>query len=156
MEYFKLRTGTNIEHIPYRGTAPAINDVIGGQVEVIMTGVPAVLQQVRAGKLRALAVSSRLPVASLPELPTIAASGVADFEAIQWYGIVAPARTPAAVIALLNAEIGRALQTPALKERLDAEGAEAAPGTPDAFGALIVAEIARWKPVIEQAHMQPE
>jgi tripartite-type tricarboxylate transporter receptor subunit TctC len=156
MEYFKLRTGTNIEHIPYRGTAPAINDVIGGQVEVIMTGVPAVLQQVRAGKLRALAVSSRLPVASLPELPTIAASGLADFEAIQWYGIVAPARTPAAVIALLNAEIGRALQTPALKERLDAEGAEAAPGTPDAFGALIVAEIARWKPVIEQAHMQPE
>jgi tripartite-type tricarboxylate transporter receptor subunit TctC len=156
MEYFKLRTQTSIEHIPYRGTSPAVSDVIGGQVEIIMTGVPAVLQQVRAGKLRALAVSSRAPVASMPELPTIAASGVPDFEAIQWYGIVAPARTPAAVISLLNAEIGRALQTPALKARLDAEGAEAAPGTPDAFGALIVAEIARWKPVIEQSHMQPE
>lgn len=156
MEYFKLRTQTNIEHIPYRGTSPAVSDVIGGQVEIIMTGVPAVLQQVRAGKLRALAVSSRAPVASMPELPTIAASGVPDFEAIQWYGMVAPARTPAAVISLLNAEIGRALQTPALKARLDAEGAEAAPGTPEAFGALIVAEIARWKPVIEQSHMQPE
>jgi len=156
MEYFKLRTQTDIGHIPYRGTSPAVTDVMSGQVEMIMTGVPAVLQQVKAGKLRALAVSSRSPVASMPDLPTIAASGVPDFEAIQWYGIVAPARTPAAVIALLNAEIGRALQTPALKARLDAEGAEAAPTTPDAFGALIVSEIARWKPVIEQSHMRPE
>jgi len=156
MEYFKLRTQTDIGHIPYRGTSPAVTDVMGGQVEIIMTGVPAVLQQVKAGKLRALAVSSRSPVASMPDLPTIAASGVPDFEAIQWYGIVAPAHTPAAVIALLNAEIGRALQTPALKARLDAEGAEAAPTTPDAFGALIASEIARWKPVIEQAGMRPE
>ena len=98
MEYFKLRTETDIGHIPYRGTAPAVADVMGGQVEVIMTGVPAVLQQVKAGKLRALGVSSRTPVASLPDVPTIAASGVPEFEAIQWYGIVAPARTPAAVI----------------------------------------------------------
>ncbi len=101
---------------------------MGGQVEIIMTGVPAVLQQVRAGKLRALAVSSRTPVASLPDVPTIAASGFRDFEAIQWYGVVAPAGTPPAVIARLNAEIGRALQTPELKARLDAEGAEAAAG----------------------------
>jgi tripartite-type tricarboxylate transporter receptor subunit TctC len=156
MEYFKLRTQTDIGHIPYRGTSPAVTDVMGGQVEIIMTGVPAVLQQVKAGKLRALAVSSRSPVASMPDLPTIAASGVPDFEAIQWYGLVAPARTPAAVIALLNAEVGRALQMPALKTRLDAEGADAAPTTPDAFGALIVNEIARWKPVIEQSRMRPE
>lgn len=156
MEYFKLRTQTDIGHIPYRGTSPAVVDVIGGQVEMIMTGVPAVVEQVKAGKLRALAVSSRTPVASMPGVPTIAASGVPDFEAIQWYGIVAPARTPPAVIALLNAEIGRALQTPALKARLDAEGAEAAPTTADAFGALIASEIARWKPVIEQSHMRPE
>jgi len=156
MEYFKLRTHTDIGHIPYRGTSPAVADVMGGQVEIIMTGVPAVLQQVKAGKLRALAVSSRTAVASLPDVPTIAASGLPDFEAIQWYGIVAPARTPAAVIVRLNAEIGRALQTPELKARLDAEGAEAAPGTPDAFGALIVSEIARWKPVIEQSRMRPD
>ena len=156
MEYFKLRTKTDIQHIPYRGTAPAVTDVLGGQVEMIMTGVPAVQQQVKAGKLRALAVSSRGPVASLPDLPTIASAGMPDFEAIQWYGVVAPARTPAAVVALLNEEINRALASPALKARLDAEGAEAAPGTPAAFGALIASEIARWKPVIEQSNMKPE
>jgi tripartite-type tricarboxylate transporter receptor subunit TctC len=156
MEYFKLRTQTDIGHVPYKGTSPAVTDVMGGQVEVIMTGVPAVLQQVKAGKLRALGVSSRTPVSSMPDVPTIAASGVPDFEAVQWYGIVVPARTPAAVITLLNAEINRALATPALKARLDAEGAEAAPGTPADFGALIVSEIARWKPVIEQSRMQPE
>jgi len=156
MEYFKLRTQTDIGHIPYRGTSPAVADVMGGQVEIIMTGVPAVLQQVKAGKLRALAVSSKSRVASMPDLPTIAESGVPDFEAIQWYGIVAPARTPAAVIALLNAEVDRALQTPALKARLDAEGAEAAPTTPAAFGVMIESEIARWKPVIEQSRMRPD
>jgi tripartite-type tricarboxylate transporter receptor subunit TctC len=155
MEYFKLRTQTDIQHIPYKGTAPAVADVMGGQVEVIMTGVPAVQQQVKAGKLRALAVSSMRPVASLPDVPTIAAV-YPDFEAVQWYGVVAPAKTPPGVIALLNEEINRALATPALKARLDAEGAEAAPITPDAFGAMIATEIARWKPVIEQAKMQPE
>ena len=155
MEYFKLRTQTDIEHIPYKGTSPAVTDVMGGQVEVIMTGVPAVMPQVRAGRLRALAVSSARPLAAMPDLPTIAAT-VPDFEAVQWYGIVAPARTPIAVIALLNREINRALASPALKSRLDAEGAEAAPMTPEAFGTMIVQEIARWKPVIEQAHMQPE
>jgi tripartite-type tricarboxylate transporter receptor subunit TctC len=156
MEYFKLRTQTDIGHVPYRGTSPAVTDVMGGQVEMIMTGVPAVLQQVKAGKLRALAVSSLAPVASLPDVPTIAASGLPDFEAIQWYGVVAPARTPPAVIARLNAEIGRALQAPEIKARLDAEGAEAAPGTPEAFGALIATEIARWKPVIEQSRMHAD
>jgi tripartite-type tricarboxylate transporter receptor subunit TctC len=156
MEYFKLRTQTDIQHIPYRGTAPAVADVIGGQVEVIMTGVPAVLQQVKAGRLRALAVSGLNPVESLPDLPTIAASGIADFEAIQWYGVVAPARTPTEVVALLNREINRALSSAALKTRLSAEGAEGAPTTPDAFAALIAKEIARWKPVIEQAQMKPE
>jgi len=155
MEYFKLRTGTDIGHVPYKGTAPAVNDVLGGQVETIMTGVPAVLQQVKAGKLRAIAVSSTKKVASLPDVPTIAAV-YPDFEAVQWYGVVEPAKTPPAVIAVLNEEINRALATPALTARLDAEGAEAAPGTPEAFGAMIESEIARWKPVIEQARMQPE
>ena len=155
MEYFKLRTQTDIGHVPYKGTSPAVTDVMGGQVEVIMTGIPAVLQQVRAGKLRALAVSSTKAVASLPDLPTIAAT-VPDFDAVQWYGIVAPARTPAAVIALLNREINRALTSPALKSRLDAEGASAAPGSAEDFGTMIAQEITRWKPVIEQSHMKPE
>ena len=157
MEYFKLRTQTDLLHVPYKGTAPAVTDVMGGQVEVTMTGVPAVLQQVKAGRLRALAVSSAAPVESLPGVPTIAqATGLADFEAVQWYGIVAPARTPESVIVMLNREINRALVSPALKSRLDAEGAQADPTTPEAFGAMIVREIARWKPVIEQAQMRPE
>jgi len=157
MEYFKLRTQTDIGHIPYKGTAPAVTDVMGGQVEVIMTGVPAVIQQVKSGKLRALGVSSSTAVDSLPGVPTIAAAaGLADFEAVQWYGIVAPARTPEAVIAILNREINRALESPALKARLDAEGALANPMSAAAFGTMIAAEIARWKPVIEQAQMKPE
>lgn len=157
MEYFKLRTQTDLLHIPYKGTAPAVTDVMGGQVEVTMTGVPAVIQQVKAGRLRALGVSSTAPVDSLPGVPTIAAAtGLADFEAVQWYGIVAPARTPESVIAALNREINRALTAPALKSRLDAEGAQADPTTPEAFAAMIAREIARWKPVIEQAQMRPE
>jgi len=156
MEYFKLRTGIDVQHIPYRGTAPAVADVMGGQVEMIMTGVPAVLQQVKAGRVRGLAVSGLQTVPSLPDLPTIAASGVPGFEAVQWYGIVAPARTPPAVVALLNAEINRALQSPTLKSWMDSEGAQAAPGTPDAFGAHIAKEIDRWKPVVVQAGIKPE
>jgi tripartite-type tricarboxylate transporter receptor subunit TctC len=96
------------------------------------------------------------PVELLPDLPTIASSGVPDFEAVQWYGIVAPARTPPEVIALLNTEVNRALGTPAMKARLDSEGAEPVPSTPEVFGALIAREIARWRPVIEQARMRPE
>ena len=155
MEYFKLRAGVDIQHIPYKGTAPAVTDVLGGQVETTMTGVPAVAAQVKAGKLRALGVSGSGPVAALPGVPTIAAT-IPDFEAIQWYGVVAPAGTPAAIVDRLNAEINRALGSPELRARLEAEGADAAPGTPASFGTLIASEIARWKPVVERANMKPE
>jgi tripartite-type tricarboxylate transporter receptor subunit TctC len=154
-EYFKLTAGVDIIHVPYRGTAPAVTDVLGGQVELIMTGVPAVQQQVKAGKLRALGVSSKAPVAAMPGVPVIA-TVLPDFEAVQWYGIVAPAGTPVAIVELLNGEINKALGSQALKARLDAEGAEAAPVTPAEFGALIGSEIARWKPVVERANMRPE
>jgi tripartite-type tricarboxylate transporter receptor subunit TctC len=132
-----------------------VTDVLAGHVEMIMTGVPAVQQQVKSGKLRALGVSSLATVAALPGVPTIAAT-LPDFEAIQWYGIVAPAGTSADIVARLNAEINRALTTDKLKVRLEAEGAEAAPESPVAFGALITSEIARWKPVVERANMRPE
>ena len=155
MEYFKLQAGVDITHVPYRGTAPAVTDVLGGQVEVTMTGAPAVQAQVKAGKLRALGVSGRAPVAALPGVPTIAAT-LPDFEAIQWYGVVAPAATPAAIVERLNAEINRALATPEMKARLEVEGAEAAPGSPASFGAMINSEIARWKPVVERANMRPD
>ena len=155
MEYFKLRAGIEATHVPYRGTSPAVIDVLSGQVEMILTGVPAVQQHIKSGKLRALGVSTRTPVAALPGLPTIAAT-LPDFEAIQWYGIVAPAGTPVGIVERLNAEINRSLATEKLKARLEVEGAEAAPITPAAFGALIASEIARWKPVVERANMKPE
>ncbi len=155
MEYFKLSAEIDVVHVPYRGTAPAVTDVLGGQVEMIMTGVPAVQEYVKAGKLRALGVSSRAPVSTMPGVPTIAAT-LPNFEAVQWYGIVAPAGTPADIVAGLNAQINRALATEQLRARLEAEGAEAAPDSPAAFGALINSEIARWKPVVERANMRPE
>jgi tripartite-type tricarboxylate transporter receptor subunit TctC len=155
MEYFKLRAGVDVMHIPYKGTAPAVTDVLGGQVEITMTGVPAVAAHVKAGKLRALGVSGAGPVATLPGVPPIA-STIPDFEAIQWYGVVAPAGTPSPIVERLNAEINRALASPELRGRLATEGADAAPGTPAAFGDLIGSEIARWKPVVERANMKPE
>jgi tripartite-type tricarboxylate transporter receptor subunit TctC len=155
-EYFKLRTQTDIVHVPYKGTGPAVTDLLGGQIEVMMTGAPAVISHVKAGKMRALAISSAQRIESLPDLPTIAEAGVPGFEAIQWYGVVAPAGTPEAVIARLNAEVNRALATPELKARLVAEGAEAAPTTPPAFGAFIAAEIERWRPVIQKAGLKAD
>ena len=155
MEYFKLSAGVDILHVPYRGTAPAVSDVLGGQVEMIMTGVPAVQPHVKSGRLRALGVSSRTPVAVMPGVPPIAAT-LPDFEAIQWYGIVAPAGTPAPIVERLNGEINKALASSELKARLEVDGAEAAPDDSSAFGALIASEIARWKPVVLRSNMRPE
>jgi tripartite-type tricarboxylate transporter receptor subunit TctC len=155
MEYFKLMAGVDLVHVSYRGTAPAVTDVLSAQVETIMTGVPAVQQHVKAGKLRALGVSSRGAVAAMPGVPPIAAT-LPDFEAIQWYGIVAPTGTPRPIVERLNAEINRALVTDRLKAKLELEGAEAATDSPAAFGTLIASEIARWKPVVERANMRPE
>jgi tripartite-type tricarboxylate transporter receptor subunit TctC len=156
VEYFKLQTQTDIVHVPYKGTGPAVTDLLGGQVEMMMSGAPALLPHVRAGKLRALGISSLQRAESFADLPTIAEAGVAGFEALQWYGLVAPAGTPEPIVARLNAEVNRALLTPELKTRLVSEGAEAAPATPQAFGAFIAAEIERWRPVIQKAGLRAE
>ena len=155
-EYFKLQTGTSLLHIPYRGTAPAVTDLMGGQIQVLFTGAPAVLGQVKNGQLRALAVSSPTRLATLPDLPTVAESGYTGFEADQWYGVVAPAGTPAAVVAKLNAQINLALGSPDIKTRLLSEGAIATPATPEAFGQLIARELARWKPVIQSGRIKTD
>jgi tripartite-type tricarboxylate transporter receptor subunit TctC len=156
VEYFKLQTQTDIVHVPYKGTGPAVTDLLGGQVEMMMSGAPALLPHVRAGKLRALGISSLQRAESFADLPTIAEAGVPGFEALQWYGLVAPAGTPEPIVARLNAEVNRALVTPELKARLVSEGAEAAPATPQAFGAFIAAEIERWRPVIQKAGLRAE
>jgi tripartite-type tricarboxylate transporter receptor subunit TctC len=155
-EYFKLQTGTSLAHIPYRGTAPAVTDLMGGQIQVLFTGAPAVLGQVKNGQLRALAVSSPTRLAALPDLPTVAESGYKGFEADQWYGVVAPAGTPRDVVAKLNAQINQALNAPDMKTRLNNEGAIATPATPEAFGQLIARELARWKPVIQSGRVKAE
>lgn len=154
MEYLKLQTGTSLLHIPYRGTAPSVNDLLANQVQVLFTGVPALLSHVKAGRMRALAVSSPKRLALLPDVPTVAESGVPGtrgFEADQWYGLVAPAGTPGDIVALLNQHVNRALTSVEVRARLAAEGAEATPATPEAFGQLIAAEIPRWGKVVKSA-----
>lgn len=155
-EYFKLRTGVFMLHIPYRGSAPSITDLIAGQVDATFTGAPAVLPHVRSGRLRALAVSSAQRIAALPGVPTMAESGQPGFEADQWYGLVAPAGVPAAWVARLNAEVNRALALPEVAATLAAEGALPMPGTPQAFGALIAAEIPRWREVVRVGQVRPD
>jgi tripartite-type tricarboxylate transporter receptor subunit TctC len=155
-EYFKLQTGVSMVHIPYKGTAPAVTDLIGGQIQVLFTGAPAVIGHIKSGQLRALAVSSPKRLDALPDLPTVAESGYKDFEADQWYGVVAPAGTPREVISKLNAQINAALNTPELKARLSAEGAVAMPGTPEALGQLMAREITRWKPVITSGRVKAD
>lgn len=156
-EYLKMRTNTSLVHIPYRGTAPAVNDLVAGQTQVLFTGVPAVIGQIRSGQLKALAVSGAARVEALPEVPTVnEALGLKDFEADQWYGVVAPTGTPAPIVAKLNQAINAALNAPELKKRLGAEGAVANPTTPEAFGKYIAAEIERWKPVISSGRVKVE
>jgi tripartite-type tricarboxylate transporter receptor subunit TctC len=155
-EYFKMQTGTAILHIPYRGTAPAVGDLLGGQIQMLFTGAPAVIGQVKSGQLRALAVSSHKRLEALPDLPTVAESGYKDFEADQWYGVVAPAGTPKDIINKLNTQINLALGSAELKVRLTNEGAIAMQTTPEAFGAHIVREIARWKPVIRSGRVKAD
>jgi tripartite-type tricarboxylate transporter receptor subunit TctC len=158
-ELLKLRTRVFMLHIPYRGTAPSVTDLIAGQVDATFTGAPAVLPHVRSGRLRALAVSSPQRIAALPDVPTVAESGVpgtSAFEADQWYGVVAPAGTPAAVVARLNAEINKALALPDVAQQLATEGAVPMPATPAAFGALIAREQPRWAEVVKAGNVKPD
>ena len=155
-EYFKLQTGTSLLHIPYRGTVPATTDLLGGQIQVLFTGAPALLGHIKSGQLRALAVSSPQRLEALPDVPTVAEAGYPGFEADQWYGVVAPAGTPPEIVRKLNAQINLALASAEMKARLSSEGATATPTTPEAFGQHIVRELARWKPVISSGRVKAD
>jgi len=155
-EYFKMQTETAILHIPYRGTVPAVTDLMGGQIQILFTGAPAVMGQVKSGQLRALAVSSPKRLDALPELPTVAEAGYKNFEADQWYGVVAPAGTPRDIVLKLNQQINASLNSAELKKRLSTEGAVATPETPEAFGKLIAQEIERWRPVITSGRVKAD
>jgi tripartite-type tricarboxylate transporter receptor subunit TctC len=159
VEYFKLATQTFMVHVPYRGTAPSVSDAVAGQVQMVFTGAPAIIPMVKAGKLRALAVSSPQRLEALPDVPTLAETGLtglAQFEADQWYGVVAPAGTPAAVVQRLNQIINASLSSAEVSARLRSEGAWATPATPEAFGQMIQKEIARWRPVVSKAGIRAD
>jgi len=154
-ELFKLKTGISMVHVPYKGGGPAVTDTLGGQVQVLIVSIPAAYQYVKAGRLRAIAVASDKRSAAAPDIPTIAEQGV-DCIVNSWYGALAPAKTPPAVVAKLNAAMVKALATPETKEKLFAQGAEAASSTPAEFEALIRDELKKWDYVIREAKITPE
>jgi tripartite-type tricarboxylate transporter receptor subunit TctC len=155
-EYLKLRTKIFMSHIPYRGTAPSVTDLISGQVDATFTGGPAVMPHVKSGRLRALAVSSSRRMAAFPDVPTVAESGYPGFEADQWYGVVAPAGTPAELVTRLNLAINKILAQPEVAQQLAGEGAEPVQATPQAFAELIAREIPRWREVVRAGNVKPE
>jgi tripartite-type tricarboxylate transporter receptor subunit TctC len=150
-EMIKAETGIKILHVPYRGVAPAITDVVGGQVDSAFSSVPSVLQMVRSGNVRALAVSSAQRVAAAPEIPTIAESGLPGFDVNPWWGILAPAGTDMEIVRKINNDVGIILRTKAMVDFLAAQGAEPLISSPEQFLTLLEADVEKWAKVVKTA-----
>jgi tripartite-type tricarboxylate transporter receptor subunit TctC len=148
MEMIKKAAGIDMVHVPYRGSAPALNDLIAGNVPLMMDSIVTGLPHVKSGALKALAVSTAKRTPLAPDIPTVAESGIPGFEASLWYGIVAPARTPPEVVQKIASEIAAVLKLPDIRERLIALGSEPADTTPESFAAFIKAEAAKWGPIV--------
>jgi len=148
---FAAMAGVELTHVPYKGTAPATADLIGGQVQIAFLGIPAVLSHARSGKLRVLAVTGLQRSPELPDVPTVDESGVPGYEVNPWYGLLAPAGTPRAIVVRLSAETTRVVRAAEMREKLAGQGAEAAGGTPDEYAAVIRADTATWTRVVGQA-----
>jgi tripartite-type tricarboxylate transporter receptor subunit TctC len=155
-ELFKLMTRTDIVHVPYKGSAPALTDLMAGHVSVMWDNLPASMPYIKAGRLRAIAITSARRYPAFPDLPTVSESGVPGYEASAWFGVVAPAATPRNIVARLNGEINRAVNLPDMKERFAQQGAIPAPGTPEEFAAWIRAEIAKWGKVVKASGARVE
>jgi tripartite-type tricarboxylate transporter receptor subunit TctC len=155
-ELFKLKTGVDIVHVPYKGGGPAVTDTLGGQVQLLFVSIPAALQYVKAGKLKALAVTSDKRSQAAPDIPTIAESGVPDCVVNSWYGALAPAKTPPAIVAKLQAAFAKVLALPEVKEKLFLQGAEAASSTSAEFDRRIRDELKQWEYVIREAKIKAE
>jgi tripartite-type tricarboxylate transporter receptor subunit TctC len=156
MEYFKDTTRLEAQHVPYKGTGPMLTDLLAGQTQLTYNGILPLVPHAKSGKLRIIAVGSpkRLPL--MPEVPTVQEQGFADFETSQWYGILAPAGTPPAIVAKLNADINKVLTDPDIVKRLNDDGAVAGSGSPAEFGKYIDAEEKRWGPVVKKAGIKPD
>jgi tripartite-type tricarboxylate transporter receptor subunit TctC len=150
-EMFNALAKTEITHVPYKGSGPALTDLIGGRVQMMFANMPGTVQHVRAGRIRVIAVTDEKRSPVFPEVPTVAESGVPGYRATGWFGIMAPAGTPREIVERLNAELNKALRTPELTEFMRNEGAELAGGTPQDFRAHLRSEVDRWGAVIKSA-----
>lgn len=150
-EAFKIATGTDMLHVPYKGSGPALTDLMGGQVQLMFDSLPSSMPFIQGGKLRALAVTTALRSSALPNLPTVAESGVPGYDMSTWYGVWAPAGTPREVVARLGREIAAVVQLPAVRDRLLALGAEPVGNSPEEFSAFNRSELAKWARIVKQS-----
>jgi tripartite-type tricarboxylate transporter receptor subunit TctC len=156
MELFKALTGTDMVHVPYKGTGPALTDLLGGQIQLMFNSMPSVLPLVASGKLKALAVGSAQRSAAVPDIPTVAEAGVPGFENVTWYGMFAPAKTSRDIVVKLNHEVVRILAEPEMAQRLAGQGAEPRSSTPEELAKFMQVESQRWKKVIKAANIRLE
>jgi tripartite-type tricarboxylate transporter receptor subunit TctC len=154
--YFASTAGLEMTHVPYKGTGPATVDLLAGQVQLSMPNILTAMPHIRAGTLRALGVTGPRRAGALPDVPTIAEAGLPGYESVQWYGMLAPAGTPAAVVNKLQAEIVRAVHSPEIQAAMASEGADPVGSSADEFAAFIRAEIAKWTQVVKTAGIQQE
>jgi len=155
-EYLASEAGLKLQHVPYKGNGPAISDLLGGHIPMMFLPIPVALGNIKAGTLRALAITTAKRSSLLPDLPTLAESGVPGFDAALRYGLMAPAGTPAAVIARLNKELNAALASEDVKERLATEGAESLPGTPEAYAADVAGDEKKWGGLVKKLGLKVE
>jgi tripartite-type tricarboxylate transporter receptor subunit TctC len=156
MELFRSMAGITMTHVPYKGSGPATVDVLSGQVQLSMPNILTVMPHIKAGTLRALGVTGPRRARALPDVPTIAQAGLPGYESVQWYGVLAPAGTPAAVVNKLQVEIVRAVQSPEVQAAMASEGADPVGSSADEFAAFIRAEIVKWTQVVKTARIQQE
>ena len=155
-ELFRRMAGINIVHVPYKGVAPALTDLMGGHTQLVMTSLPSAMTQVQAGRLKALAVGSEKRSSFMPEMPTISESGVPGYMAEFWWGLAAPARTPPDIVNRLTTELSKALQSAELKQRFASEGAEPSVMSREQFTGFVKNEITRWRKVAQDTGIKPE
>ena len=149
-ELFKSMAGVDMLHVPYKGTGQAVTDLLGGQIDVMFAPAETVMGHVKAGKLRALAVTSAQRFAVLPELPTVAESGVPGYSAVGWFGLFAPVATPKDLVAKISADANKVLDDPVVRQRMIAAGAEASPDTPEQFAAFVKSEMDKWAKLMKE------
>src|SRR5258706_896140 len=155
-EYLKMVTETEITHVPYRGTGPQLQDLLGGRLDATSAGTPAPLPHIKSGKLRAIAVGTPTRLPALPDVPTVAEMGYPDFETSQWYGVLVPAGTPREIVLKLNAEMNKALRSSNVTQRYAADNAAISIGSPEEFAAFIKNEQARWERVVKRSNLKIE